>query len=204
MTTGHARYRPLTEILAPYISRGSVLQIPPGVEGCYTDETQALIEELRHLDRERREARSQVRQLGETLQAVPLEHQRAAAQAARDGTELPADPTAGLEAQRDEAGRQIDALEGAMRSVSRELIAALETEAAEASAVALKAAQPAIASAIKAAHEAVATAEAAEHQYALSRWAASPNGIGSLETLGTVIKDLRRAGRQLERVAPGA
>ena len=197
MTANTAFQATLAERLGPYITRGSALVIPEGIEVHYTEGTRSLIAELQALDGDRTEAQREVRDYAARLAAAPGEYQTAAARAARAGKPLPKDPIAGLERQRDETQRRVEALDAAVRAVGRELVNGLDTESDTAAAAAHEAAGKDLAGAIRAVHKAVAAAEEAERLWGLSQWAAAPTGGGQLPTLGTAVADLRKAGLQL-------
>jgi chromosome segregation ATPase len=194
----------LQEKLAPYISRGSAIVVPEGAEAHYSDDTRNLMAELRALTKDRTKAQAEVRDLAGQLAAAPAAFQREAARAARAGEELPSDPIVGLERERDQTQRRVEALDAAIRAVSKELIDGLANESADATASAYEAAVPDLAKAIKAIHTATAATEKAQRLVGLSRWAAAPDGQGRIPPIGTAVADLRRAGKQLESVAPEA
>jgi seryl-tRNA synthetase len=201
MTANTAYQATLQEKLAPYIARGSALVVPEGVEVHYSEQTQNLMAEVRALTTDRTKAQAEVRDLAAQLAAAPAAFQKEAARAARAGDELPGDPIVGLEQERDGAQRRVEALDAAVRAVSKELIDGLTNESADATASAYEAAVPDLAKAIKAVHAATAATEKAQRLVGLSRWAAAPDGQGRLPQIGSVVDDLRRAGRQLESVA---
>jgi hypothetical protein len=201
MTANTTYQASLQERFAPFISRGSALAIPEGAEVHYTEPTRNLMTELTALAKDRTTAQAEVRDCAAKLAAAPAEFQTAAARAARAGETLPKDPIAGLERERGEAQRRVEALDAAVRAVGRELVSGLDTESVAASEAAYEAAGKDLAAAIRAVHRAVEATEKAERLWGLSQWAAAPTGGGQLPTLGTAVADLRKAGRTLRRVA---
>lgn len=125
-------YNELMRRISPYMNRGGVIELPPGIEQYYSEEAAALIIEHRRLTDDFIATNAERRAARDSLPHVKAEYEAMLVVAVKAGDPQPDDPVPELETSIERLGATHDAFVKALTLSARELFKTLLDEQDEA------------------------------------------------------------------------